>query len=212
VISDTGPGSLLSCETLRLSHCLDDRFIDGGWVARRPRFTTQNHLLVLIYIRAWANLGPMVRLEASGTLNYIHYPIGTRTRDLAACSIAPQSYIIKLIQLIITNSNKNWYYTLNSNTNEIRFVRNCYTCTSPWLSIHFTSLPLHSLHCTSPWLSIHFTSLPLHSLHFHPSLTNLISLYFTSRNVTSRHFTSLHFAIHFIVCNHNITSPDVSLS
>jgi hypothetical protein len=50
-----GLAGLLSCETSRLSHCLDNRFIVGGPVARRPRFTAQNHLtkyiLVLIYVR-----------------------------------------------------------------------------------------------------------------------------------------------------------------
>jgi hypothetical protein len=46
----------------------------------------------------------MVRLEGSGTLNYIQLPHGERTRDHSACSIAPQLSILKL-QLIITNSN-----------------------------------------------------------------------------------------------------------
>jgi hypothetical protein len=54
-ISDTGLGGLLSCETSRLSHCLDNRLIVGGLVPRRPRFIAENHLmkylLVPIYVR-----------------------------------------------------------------------------------------------------------------------------------------------------------------
>jgi hypothetical protein len=36
-IPDTGLGGRLSCDTSTLWHCLDDRFIVGGEVARRPR-------------------------------------------------------------------------------------------------------------------------------------------------------------------------------
>jgi hypothetical protein len=127
----------------------------------------------------------------------LSYLMGTRTRDLPACSFAPQSSILEL-QLIRTNSNTNWYYTLNSNNDEIRFVRNCCTCTSPWPSIHSTSLPLHNLH-------FHTT--------VYPTLTNFISLYFTSWNITALYYTSLHVLwfsspLHFTSC---ITFLTISL-
>jgi hypothetical protein len=54
-ISVTGLGGLLNCETSRLPRCLDNGFIVGGLVARRPRFSLQKHvpkyLLVSIYVR-----------------------------------------------------------------------------------------------------------------------------------------------------------------
>jgi hypothetical protein len=77
-MSHTGFGG--RCETSRLSHCLDNRFIVDGSIFRRPHFTTQNHftkyLLVLTSVKGRANLGIMVRLEGSGTLNYIQLPRG----------------------------------------------------------------------------------------------------------------------------------------
>jgi hypothetical protein len=81
------------------------------------------------------------------------------------------------MHLISTNTNTNLYYTLNSNKNEIHIVTGCWTYTSPRLFIHSTSLPLHSLHSHTT------TYLPL---------TNLISLYFTSRIITALRFASLH--------------------
>jgi hypothetical protein len=52
--------------------------------------------------------------------------------------------------------------------------------------------------------SIHSNSLPIHSIHvhttIHPSLTNFISLYFTSCNITALHFTSFHFTTYFMIC------------
>jgi hypothetical protein len=93
VILDTGYGGLFTCEISRLSYCLDNRFIVGGLVARRSRFTTQNHLrkylLVLIYVRDWANLMIMMRLEGWGALNYIQLPHGQskpRASDLRHCA------------------------------------------------------------------------------------------------------------------------------
>jgi hypothetical protein len=83
-----------------------------------------------------------------------------------------------------------WYYTITSNNNEISTVRNCCTCTTQWLSILSTSLTLHILH-------FHTT--------IYPSLTNFISLYFTSHRITSVHFTSLH----IYDLNHTFISPDV---
>jgi hypothetical protein len=64
--------------------------------------------------------------------------MGSRTRGLLSFSIAPQSSVLKL-QLIITESNINWYYTVNSNGNgngnEMHIVKDCCTCTAPSLSI-----------------------------------------------------------------------------
>jgi hypothetical protein len=115
------------------------------------------------------------------------YLMGSRTRGLLACTIEPQSSILNL-QLISTNSSKHLYYTLNSNSNEIHIIRNCCTYSSPWLSIHSTSLPFHSLH--------------LHTK-IYTSLINFISLYFTSSN----NFTSLHFTTYFMIC----TTPSFRL-
>jgi hypothetical protein len=53
--------------------------------------------------------------------------MGSQTHDLPVCSIAPQSSIIKLIQLINTNTDRNLYYPLNNNNNENCTVRNCGT-------------------------------------------------------------------------------------
>jgi hypothetical protein len=60
-----------------------------------------------------------VQLEGSGTFSYTELPNGELNRDLLACSVAPQSSILTLIQSISINSNKNLYYALNSNGNEI---------------------------------------------------------------------------------------------
>jgi hypothetical protein len=42
----------------------------------------------------------MVRLEGLGALKKINDPIGRGTRDLLACSVAPQPYMIQLIYRI----------------------------------------------------------------------------------------------------------------
>jgi hypothetical protein len=79
-IPNTGLRGLLSHEMSRLSQWLKNRFIVGGQVAHRRRFTIQNdltkYLLVLIYVRGWAILGIMLRLEGPDTLNYNQLPHG----------------------------------------------------------------------------------------------------------------------------------------
>jgi hypothetical protein len=74
---------------LRISQCLDNRFIDGGKVVglmQRPRSTPQKHFSFLLE----AEYTPgMVRPEGLDKLKekkFIHL-IGSRTRDLSACSI-----------------------------------------------------------------------------------------------------------------------------
>jgi hypothetical protein len=44
--------------------------------------------------------------------------MGSRTRDLPAYGITPESSTPKLIQLINTDTKKELYFTLNSNSNE----------------------------------------------------------------------------------------------
>jgi hypothetical protein len=64
---------------------------------------------------------------------------------------------------------------LTSNRNQIRFVRNCCTWTSPWPFTPSTSLHLHNPHFLAK---------------IYLSLNNVISFY-----VTSLHFNALHFFI-----------------
>jgi hypothetical protein len=46
--------------------------------------------LVLISVRGWVDPSAIVRLEVLGKLKKEIHLIGTRTRDLLACSIVPQ--------------------------------------------------------------------------------------------------------------------------
>jgi hypothetical protein len=121
-----------------------------------------------------------------------NYTMGSWSLDLPACSIAPQITYTKINTVNKHNTNKNLYYALNSNNNEIRIVRNCCTCTSPWPSIHSTSLSLHRIH-------FHDT--------IYPSLTNFISLHLTSDNIIAIHLTSLPYIL--MIC---ITQPFNMLS
>jgi hypothetical protein len=137
-----------------------------------PRIILRNIFWYSFMLEAEQTSGSWCGWKAHVQCIILSYLTGSRTRGLLACSIAPQSSILLLIQSISTNSNINWYDTLNSNTNEVRIVRNCCNCTSPWPSIHSTSLQLHSLHFNTT---------------ISPSLTN-----FASRDITALHFTSLH--------------------
>jgi hypothetical protein len=82
---------------LKIPHFLDNRLTDGGKVVslRTGRGLLPRNiillLLVLISIRGWVNQG-LVLLEGLGKMKEctsIHL-IGTRTRDLPACSIVPE--------------------------------------------------------------------------------------------------------------------------
>jgi hypothetical protein len=71
---------------------LDNQLTDGGKVVsitRLPLFFPPGIFLVLFIVRGWVDPGTIVRLEGLGKLKKI-YLIGTRTRDLPACSIVPQ--------------------------------------------------------------------------------------------------------------------------
>jgi hypothetical protein len=82
----TGREGPQGCEKSRLPHFVDNRPTDGGEVIRLtrwPPFTPQEDS-----VRDWVDPRAIVRLEGLGELKKIHL-IGTRTRDLPACSIVP---------------------------------------------------------------------------------------------------------------------------
>jgi hypothetical protein len=57
------------------------------------------NLPVLIYVTGCVNPGAMVWLQGSGALTEkrINDPIGSRTRELPACSVVPQPSMLQLI-------------------------------------------------------------------------------------------------------------------
>jgi hypothetical protein len=92
----TGRGGPWGCERSRLPHYLDKRLTDGGKVVsptRRPPFTPRFHFLkflIPISVRGWVDTSAIMRPGGLRKLEKIHL-IGTRSRDLPACSIVPQT-------------------------------------------------------------------------------------------------------------------------
>jgi hypothetical protein len=91
-------GGLERCEMLRIPHCLDSRFTDGGKVVRitdRLRCTQQKlHLsLALISVRLSKPQG-LVRTKGLRKFTKCNYPVGSRTCDLLPCQtvIQPERY------------------------------------------------------------------------------------------------------------------------
>jgi hypothetical protein len=102
VTSHEGPSG---CETSRLPHFLDKQLIDGGKVVsltRRPLFTPPGRFLVLISVRGWVNPRAIVWLEGLGKLKKIHL-IGTRTRNLPACSTVPRPTTLPRAPILFSN-------------------------------------------------------------------------------------------------------------
>jgi hypothetical protein len=88
----TGHGGPQGCEKSRFPHFLDNQLTDGGKVVsltRRPPFAPPEDSWYSYLSRGWVDPRTIARLERLGTLKKIHL-IGTRTRDLPACSIVPQ--------------------------------------------------------------------------------------------------------------------------
>jgi hypothetical protein len=91
----TGREDLWGCMMLRIPHCLDNQWTDGGKVvnpAHRPRFTPQNIiflLLVLISVRGRVNPKAVVELEGLDKLKKFIYLNGSQTHDHPDCSIVP---------------------------------------------------------------------------------------------------------------------------
>jgi hypothetical protein len=77
---------------IRIPHFLGNRLTDGGEVSltHRPRSTPQKHFLVPISVRGRVNSRAIVWLDGFGKLKNSSDLIGTRKRDLAACSKMPQ--------------------------------------------------------------------------------------------------------------------------
>jgi hypothetical protein len=73
---------------------VENRLTDGSEVVsltRRPCSAPQKHFLVLISVRGRVNPRTVVPMEGFGKLKKIHWPNRTRTSELPACKIMPQS-------------------------------------------------------------------------------------------------------------------------
>jgi hypothetical protein len=84
---------------LRVPHFLDNRLTDGGKVVsltRRPPFTSQEGSWHSFLLEAESTPGPQF-----GWKDEKFHLIGTRTRDLPACSIVPQPTTLPRAPIII---------------------------------------------------------------------------------------------------------------
>jgi hypothetical protein len=112
--------------------------------------------LVLISVRGWVDLRAITWLEGLGKLKKIHL-IGTRTRNLPACSIVPQPTTLPRASLIRTAHNLGLWWNRSRNFDRftpselpweqrIGFCNSICTLWRIWLSIKSYYLPWAILH------------------------------------------------------------------
>jgi hypothetical protein len=92
-----GRGGPKECDLLRILHCLDNLLTDGNEVVNfthRPCSTILKHFLflslLLIFVGGLSAAGKIRQVE-----NFIDL-IGSRTRDIPACSIVPQTLLNRI--------------------------------------------------------------------------------------------------------------------
>jgi hypothetical protein len=73
---------------LKISHCLDNRLTDGGYVSLT---TLHKHFLFMSLIRISVYIPESSAAERIRQINKIQFLIGSRTRDLSASRIVSQS-------------------------------------------------------------------------------------------------------------------------
>jgi hypothetical protein len=88
----TGREDWEGCETSRVPYLLGNRLRDSSEfvILSTGRPSPPGRFLVLISVRRWVDPGAIVRLERLIEKKKNNHPIGTRTRDIPACSIMPQ--------------------------------------------------------------------------------------------------------------------------
>jgi hypothetical protein len=90
-----GRGGLQGCKMLRIPHCLDNRLTNGGKVVsptHRPLLYSPETLFLCFWYSFLLGLVKpqgLVRPEGLGKLIKIVHLLGSRTRDLPVCNIAP---------------------------------------------------------------------------------------------------------------------------
>jgi hypothetical protein len=96
----TGRGGPCGCEMLRIPNCLGNRLTDCGEASLTCRqcFILQQDFLLLIPV----SLSRHQRHSPAGRITTSENPIdiiGTRTRDLSACSVVSEATTLPLITL-----------------------------------------------------------------------------------------------------------------